>query len=272
MPNWCFNRVTVFGEPEEIAAFRTFVEGPTSKFDFDKIKPVPRELDAAREDRVLPDGTVIGVCKPSGFIGEQDLVDRFGAANPIEWVSRNWGTTKIAFDVEVDDDEIMVEYRFNTAWGPPSGIYLQLVEQFPQLGFSWFYDEPGNELAGYLNPDQAKRDIDAYGGCFRHIHPRDAEPVPHTTAPDTCAARGEPTMTSIEQNDTVSSSGWNAATRPSRYRVTLTLMGGTRVETKVFEAIDEDAALDLAAKGGPGRWEILDEDWKDSDMEVTEAE
>ena len=39
---------------------------------------------------------------------------------------------------------------FNTAWGPASGIYDKIKEDFPDVGISWFYDEPGMEFAGYL--------------------------------------------------------------------------------------------------------------------------
>ena len=35
---------------------------------------------------------------------------------------------------------------------PADGIYKAIVEKYPDVGISWFYDEPGCELAGYL-PD-----------------------------------------------------------------------------------------------------------------------
>ena len=31
-----------------------------------------------------------------------------------------------------------------------SGIYDKIKEDFPDVGISWFYDEPGMEFAGYL--------------------------------------------------------------------------------------------------------------------------
>lgn len=45
----------------------------------------------------------------------------------------------------------LLEYYFDTPWGPPQGIFDALKERFPGLGISWFYDEPGNMIAGYLN-------------------------------------------------------------------------------------------------------------------------
>ena len=39
---------------------------------------------------------------------------------------------------------------FDTAWAPPEPICYRLREMFKDLHFSWFYDEPGMETAGYL--------------------------------------------------------------------------------------------------------------------------
>ena len=42
------------------------------------------------------------------------------------------------------------EVEFNTAWSPPEAICSALREQYPDVSISWFYDEPGCEIAGYL--------------------------------------------------------------------------------------------------------------------------
>jgi hypothetical protein len=56
-----------------------------------------------------------------------------------------------------------------------------------------------------------------------------------------------------------------------RYRVTVTLMGGIRIESKVFNADSEDAAIDMANKeDSPDGWTVEDEDWKGSDIDVQE--
>jgi len=60
-----------------------------------------------------------------------------------------------------------------------------------------------------------------------------------------------------------------ARNQPRRYRVTLTLMGGTRVETQVVEATDPDEAIELAEQGDPNDWETVEESWTDSDVDVT---
>ena len=49
-----------------------------------------------------------------------------------------------------DDDPEAVEIEFNTAWSPPEAICNEIREQYPDVSVSWFYDEPGCEIAGYL--------------------------------------------------------------------------------------------------------------------------
>jgi hypothetical protein len=68
-----------------------------------------------------------------------------------DWRVNNWDTKWDAYDVEVtDDDPDQFEVTFNTAWSPPEAICSALREQYPDLSVSWFYDEPGCEIAGYL--------------------------------------------------------------------------------------------------------------------------
>ncbi len=68
------------------------------------------------------------------------------------WNVQNWGTKwDITGSVEIDDyDDEQIEINFNTAWGPPIEVCNKLRDMFPEVGFSWFYDEPGMETAGYL--------------------------------------------------------------------------------------------------------------------------
>ena len=69
------------------------------------------------------------------------------------WNISNWGTkwdiTADSVDMESYDSE-QLEIEFSTAWSPPEPICARLREMFPDLSFSWFYDEPGMEFAGYL--------------------------------------------------------------------------------------------------------------------------
>ena len=137
MPNWCENRVEIYGEPEEIAAIKELVTSNDSDFDFNKILPMPKALE--------------DTTKGSNHVPSEELKEKYGFDNWYDWRIHNWGTKWNVDDVEVgDNDNDYISFSFDTAWGPPEGIYHAIKEQFPNLSITWFYDEPGMQFAGYL--------------------------------------------------------------------------------------------------------------------------
>ena len=152
MPNWCNNRVTVFSDDtesvkkiKEIFESKDSVFGkiiqepdwkrlPNEKGEFPKVKQhFGKDGQLMFETHEFPDG-------------KND--DRW-----YHWNISNWGTkwdiTADSVDVGYEDSE-QLELTFDTAWSPPEPICARLREMFPDLSFSWFYDEPGMEFAGYL--------------------------------------------------------------------------------------------------------------------------
>lgn len=131
MPNWCHNRVEIYGEgAEEIAKKIASEETP---FDFAKIIPEP-DYD------------------------KTDVEPTFKRENSDhrmpkwwDWRVQNWGTKWNSSECEVTimDDE-QVEYTFDTAWSPPEEVILKLRELYPDVAIVAFYDEPGMEIAGYI--------------------------------------------------------------------------------------------------------------------------
>ena len=69
-----------------------------------------------------------------------------------DWRLANWDTKWDAYSIEIDESEchMVLEVEFETAWSPPEAICNAIREQYPDLSISWFYDEPGCEIAGYL--------------------------------------------------------------------------------------------------------------------------
>ena len=68
------------------------------------------------------------------------------------WRVQNWGTKWDCYSLEIDDTDMPhgFEVTFETAWSPPEEVCYAIKEQYDDLSISWFYDEPGCELAGYL--------------------------------------------------------------------------------------------------------------------------
>ena len=153
MPNWCNNKVKVFGDnseqlaqvakifKDEKSVFNNIIQSPdwkrlpNEKGEFPKLEQHknPKTGEVMWETYNFPDG-------------KND--DRW-----YHWNIQNWGTkwdvTAQQVEIEYEDDE-QLEVSFDTAWAPPEPICYRLREMFKDLHFSWFYDEPGMETAGYL--------------------------------------------------------------------------------------------------------------------------
>ena len=68
------------------------------------------------------------------------------------WRVQNWGTKWDCYTLEIEDSDMPhgFEVTFETAWSPPEEVCSAIREQYPDVSISWFYDEPGMEVAGYL--------------------------------------------------------------------------------------------------------------------------
>ena len=156
MPNHCHNRVTFYSaNTEAVAKLKQIFEDENC---FGQIIPEPDWANAP-----LMSKDVQGLVYDRGKVGElpqyvEDPWKRLVFKSTdrtddrwYDWRVQNWDTKWDAYDVEfVDVDPDQFEVTFNTAWSPPEAICNALREQYPDLSISWFYDEPGCELAGYL--------------------------------------------------------------------------------------------------------------------------
>ena len=162
MPNHCHNRVTLYSSGNDTNESRAQIQKIKAIFEdencFGQIIPEP---DWVNTPLMSSDHKSFGT--PRGKLGElpQYVEDPWrrlvfkstGQADDrwYDWRLINWDTKWDAYDVEViDEDHDCVEIQFNTAWSPPTAICNELREQYPDIAISWFYDEPGCEIAGYL--------------------------------------------------------------------------------------------------------------------------
>ena len=162
MPNHCQNRVTIYNGQdleegrEQIAKLKEIFEDEST---FGQIIPEPdwanTPLMSKDVQGLVYDRGKVGEL-PVSTKGEYGISSRFqstGIADQrwYDWRLQNWDTKWDAYDVVVtDDDPDCTEIEFNTAWSPPEAICSALREQYPDLSISWFFDEPGCEIAGYL--------------------------------------------------------------------------------------------------------------------------
>ena len=151
MPNHCHNRVTFYSaNTEAVAKLKQIFEDENC---FGQIIPEP---DWSNQPLMSRDMPKYDWDQPLGKAGELPIDGKFQSTGRVDdrwydWRVQNWDTKWDCYDVEVtDDDPENVEIQFNTAWSPPEAICSALREQYPDLSISWFYDEPGCEIAGYL--------------------------------------------------------------------------------------------------------------------------
>ena len=136
MPNWCENTISITGPAEKLSPMYTKLIEDGDEGLCSILYPPPADMF-------------------KGNLGENERKDcaEKGIPNWYDWQSSNWGTkwdvTAQNVEIEYEDDE-QLEVSFDTAWAPPEPICYRLREMFKDLHFSWFYDEPGMETAGYL--------------------------------------------------------------------------------------------------------------------------
>ena len=162
MPNHCHNRVTFYNGNDTDEA-RKSIEDIRAMFDeesiFTQIIPEPDWVNTP-----LMSKDVQGLVYDRGKVGELPVMTKtsYGMSSRFpstghqddrwyDWRVQNWDPKWDCYDVVVtDEDPECTEVEFNTAWSPPEAICNALREQYPDLSISWFYDEPGCEIAGYL--------------------------------------------------------------------------------------------------------------------------
>ena len=170
MPNHCHNRVTFYSDDSTailklhkiwLSGIENDDDSETRQTVFGHFIPEPdwtkiplKESELKEYSFSDPRGDVGELpvmsdepCKGLNFesTGRQD--DRW-----YNWSVQNWGTKWDCYSLEIDDTDMPhgFEVNFETAWSPPEEVCYAIKDQYDDLSISWFYDEPGCELAGYL--------------------------------------------------------------------------------------------------------------------------
>ncbi len=149
MPNWCHNRVSFYSDNKQhIEKLWSIFE---SEEPFNEIVPAPDWKNTPNDKGELPvkremknrDGRVIYTT--------YDFPDGTNDDRWYDWNLANWGCKWEVSDVECDHfEDNSFECEFETPWSPPEQIFHALREMFEDVEISWFFDEPGMQVAGYL--------------------------------------------------------------------------------------------------------------------------
>ena len=158
MPNWCHNRVEIYSDnPEDLKQIKSIFK---AERPLHEIIPEPDwKTIPLTEEYLNHHGIKVGELGELPVPPDPDEkwgTPRFkstGRADErwYDWRIENWGIKWDIGDIDLqDEDPQQLIYTFETPWGPPEYICSALRKKFENLSITWFFDEPGCELAGYL--------------------------------------------------------------------------------------------------------------------------
>ena len=144
MPNWTYNNVQFIGKTEDnVKQLKELLKSDDNDFDFNNIIPMPNELSdtVSGSENAKPDWQK----KQS-----EKLKAKYGADNWYDWSNNNWGTKWNACNTEVELNENVLNYTFETAWDAPREIVRALEHMketiLKDISIEWNCEhEDGNE-------------------------------------------------------------------------------------------------------------------------------
>lgn len=134
MPNWVYNKVE-FGTDKVLKeCISTYKDGVGTYFDFDKLIPMPKELNeynAPNYDEAKA----------------KELTKKYGAPDWYKWRVKNWGTKWEPSETYVFDDNTV---EFQTAWDTPFPIFQKVSKKYHTTVYVEYADEDLGSNCGRL--------------------------------------------------------------------------------------------------------------------------
>ena len=159
MPNWVMNKVTFYGNDNEIQKMKNFLKSKDTAFDFNKLIPMPEELDIDSgstehfsielyELNEKNPAAALKLYEESSWqkdktfgqwlrLGEKYISNKkkYGHPTWYGWRCENWGTKWNASEIVWDGNNV----EFWTAWDTCEPIYRRLAELYPTVQFDVEY-------------------------------------------------------------------------------------------------------------------------------------
>jgi hypothetical protein len=145
MPNWVSTSLSVKGSEKEL---QRFIDGITDSKILESYVPCPEELHATVAGYVGDD-------KAEEHRKQQESnIAKYGYKDWYDWAYEEWGTkwgdcdTDISKPLEHSNGSWEVQVHYQTAWGPADAGFLKVSALFPELLFTFDYDEEAGFFAG----------------------------------------------------------------------------------------------------------------------------
>lgn len=147
MPNWVYNHVHIHADTKE--QLDRFIRKTT------KPRPEVEELPYFESEPslvvVLKDSaeefSFWNILRPKKKLWKEYFStagsnDKTPENNWYNWNNANWGCKWDANNAEIErDEDTYAVVRFETPWGVPLGILESIGKKFPELAFSWAWEE-----------------------------------------------------------------------------------------------------------------------------------
>lgn len=161
MPNWVYNSVSVSGTKETIEAFYDKATAPhPDTFDKETGKVVYTENpEFSFWNFVAPPKEAVESGEYFGTHGWSDGKKQGDTStNWYNWNNENWNTKWDACDTHSEttinkDGSADISITYNTAWSIPEPVMTAMVEQHPELTFSFSCEEEQGWGAEYSGTD-----------------------------------------------------------------------------------------------------------------------
>jgi hypothetical protein len=146
MPNWVSTTLTVKGSKEEV---KRFIDGVTDNKILESYVPCPKELTETVSGFFTDEEKAEELRKKS-----EANIAKYGYPNWYEWSYQEWGTkwgdcdTHFEKETETSNGSWEVQCYYQTAWGPADAGFLKVSTLFPELLFTFDYDEEAGFFAG----------------------------------------------------------------------------------------------------------------------------
>lgn len=153
MPNWCYTNMEVRGKYEDLVRFREAIRVRNrneahDEWSLNQLYPIPEELA----------NTVSGWTSDEAEQAKREAQyaankEKYGFKDWYDWACGNWSSKWGAVDVQFDDPDFdettnSIDLRYQSAWGPATGLIVRISEKFPELVFALWHQEEGNAFMG----------------------------------------------------------------------------------------------------------------------------
>ena len=166
MPNWVFSGLTVEGNPESVIKLKEQLNKPFTRLH-DQWNMETQEMETKEYTYDNPVFSFWNIFNPLDDGVSLDVYNKqadhsvpfeervlFSGNDWYSWNVRNWGTkwdiavsnddkypdTEI-YDEEPNGDNLVLVYKFQTAWSPAVPVLIKLSEQYPELLLTFDYEE-----------------------------------------------------------------------------------------------------------------------------------